>query len=172
MNKQIAVLNGLRLGTCTLAIVGFMSAANAQENCSCLLPTAAAGTQIGTLQSVDGNVRVSLPSGYGAAAQGTPLYQNSRVLVGPNSTAALSLGQGCEITAAQNSTVEIVPQASAICVAMTGDAALAPAQAGVAGGALSAGPSITPFMLFTGLAGSAALLSAVSDSDDGPAVSQ
>ena len=149
-------------------VAGFWASANAQE-CGCSLPQTAAGVQLGEVRSATGSVMASLPSGFGAAGNGTALFVGSRVMVGPNSNASLAFGGGCSLGVPQNSTVEIAPAGSAICVSVRSEEAGVPTE-DLAGAAGSPGV-ITPATLFLGLAGSAALLSVAADDDDESAVS-
>lgn len=156
---------------------GFLTNANAQE-CGCSLPPTAAGVQLGEVRSATGNVMASMPSGFGAAENGTALFVGSRVLVGPNSNASLAFGGGCSLGIPQNSTVEIAPAGSAICVAVSSQAAGIPTvnEAGIPPESLAAGAAgssgvVGPATLFLGLAGSAALLSVADEGDDELAVS-
>lgn len=76
--------------------------------------------QVGEVRAVTGSVMASLASGFDAAVPGTALHAGNSILVGPKSSVAMSFGTACEVEASENSTIQIQPTETEICVAVSG----------------------------------------------------
>jgi hypothetical protein len=176
----MTVRKAFGIGAFLFAAIGFVNAASAEQTCGCVLPKASAGAQVGQVRAVTGTVMTSLPSGYGAAKPGTALHAGSSVFVGPKSKAALSFGTACDIEASENSTIQVQPTESEICVAVldsTASTTLASVSVAdrpfilqlLGGRNGTIPPSYVPFSLFMGAALGATALStyqAVYDDQD------
>ncbi|MDF2369191.1 MAG: hypothetical protein P1V21_00185 [Rhizobiaceae bacterium] len=100
-------------------------------DCSCLVPAGAAGQPIGSIVAVNGRVQVSGATGFSDSKVGTMLSGGSRVIVGPRSSASLSLGDKCPLQVSANQDVALDPVNAKICVRVldqttTADVELAP----------------------------------------------
>ena len=101
------------------------------DDCSCLVPAGAAGQPIGSIVAVDGHVQISGATGFSDSKVGTMLSGGSRVIVGPRSSASLSLGDKCPLQVSANQDVALDPVNAKICVRVldrttTADFELAP----------------------------------------------
>lgn len=103
----------------------------ALDDCSCLVPAGAVGQPIGSIVAVDGRVQVSGVTGFADSKAGTMLSGGNRVIVGPRSSASLSLGDKCPLQVSANQDVALDPVNAKICVRVldqttTADVELAP----------------------------------------------
>jgi hypothetical protein len=157
------MMKWVSFGMLASALAAMTGPALAQQQCDCQFEWVEAARAVGTITSVTGDVLVALPSGYGSATEGTAVFRETSVTVGPRSRALISFRGGCSIEARQNTTVSINlkqatgAQQAAVCARVSQSAP---------GGVMS-GPGV-PLGIFTGLAGSAALLSLTQKSEDGP----
>lgn len=87
------------------------------QDCGCVAP-APASDIFGQINSLRGQVLVTGDDGLTPAAAGSPLFNGSQVVTGPESAAALSLG-GCSMTVASNSEVEVTANDGQMCVRLT-----------------------------------------------------
>ena len=185
MNVRSSLFARRRWGVVLFAALGFGGTASAEPiTCSCTLAQTQVGAQVGQVRSVAGAVMASLPSGYGAAEPGTGLYAGTRVMVGPKSSASMSFGTACEIEASENSTVNIQPAESSICVSVLGGEGgtqlgsvasenAFPWQLTSASGGAVIPPTAVPFTLFMSMAAGATIMSTTSlMQDDGNPVSR
>lgn len=104
----VGALGALHLGAS-------VAAADSASDCSCVTSIAPGKAQIGTLQSVKGNVLVSGARGFGVAKTGASLSVGSQVLVGAKSSAVLAAGQ-CRLPAPANSTIDISATGQQACL--------------------------------------------------------
>lgn len=127
--------------------------------CSCLVPAADAGTVIGEVTRVDGNVRISQAAGYMRVKSGAAVPARARIMTGPQSSASLSVGPSCTIGMPANATVQIEPTRDGTCVSLSAtEATLTPE---------GAGPGLTPILLGGGaVGGAAALILGLQDDDN------
>jgi len=151
------MMKWVSFGMLASAVAAMTGPALAQQQCDCQFEWVEAARAVGTITSVTGDVLVTLPSGYGSAKEGTAVFRETSVTVGPRSRALISFRNGCSIEARQNTTVSINVQQAAVCARVS--------QATPGGLIDGAG---VPLGVFTGLAGSAALLSLTQKSEDGP----
>lgn len=127
-----------RLAAGALVFASFVSsfgvnAAMAQGECTCLLPAGAG--QVGTISGANPDVFVTAATGQQVAAVGTPLASGSVVTTGPNGTAAINLGAGCQFSMAGSMSMQIVPQQGGLCVKVIDDSVTS---SGIDGGTVAA----------------------------------
>jgi len=86
------------------------------DDCSCLVPAGSAGQPIGSIVAVDGHVQISGATGFSDSKVGTMLSGGNRIIVGPRSSASLSLGDKCPLQVSANQDVSLDPVNAKICV--------------------------------------------------------
>lgn len=97
-----------------------MPAAGFAQDQDCTCVAARAGAAAGTLLAADGDVLVSQPTGFVGAAPGSEFAVGSRIMVGPNSSAAILVGGTCRLDLAANADVNIQPTPEGgLCVRVT-----------------------------------------------------
>tara|TARA_R110000751_G_scaffold172928_3_gene279353 strand:- start:68562 stop:69314 length:753 start_codon:yes stop_codon:yes gene_type:complete len=104
------------------------------DDCSCLVPASVSGQPVGSIVAIDGRVQVSGATGFSDSKVGTMLNGGSRIIVGPRSSASLSLGDKCPLQVSANQDVVLDPVDAKICVRVldqttTADVELAPLEA-------------------------------------------
>ena len=84
--------------------------------CACRLANVSAPGPVGAIEESFGEVLTSAKAGLIQAQAGTPLVKGSQVVVGPNSTARLSLGSECSVGVLNNSEAVVVQEGQDICL--------------------------------------------------------
>ncbi len=103
-----------------VAVIGINAPTSAYAqgagDCACVVPAALNGQPIGSITGVSGQVQVSQAAGFGAGGAGTPLQLGTQIIVGPLSSALISVGASCSLQIQQNTDVVIDALNSDICV--------------------------------------------------------
>jgi hypothetical protein len=92
------------------------SAQSADGECVCLTRLAPGEEQVGSITFARGRVEVSRRDGFAQAVDGLPLEVGDSVMIGPASSATLSVGQGCAFSAGPNQQVWLMQQGSLLCM--------------------------------------------------------
>lgn len=96
-------------------VVGFAQDAS---QCACLVPFQPGILQVGQVQSFRGDVQVTQPAGYNGPQTEGALSVGSRILIGPGASADISVVPSCNLSVAENSTVNISRIGEQICVSI------------------------------------------------------
>lgn len=142
-------------------VAGFValtvSGAFAQSTCSCLAPASEAGSVIGRLTQVHGNVKMSQAGGYAGVKADAAVYAGARIMTGSQSSASLSVGADCALDIPANATVKVDPAQGGMCVSLNAPSTIVP---------VSIGPGLVPVLLGGGAVGGAAALILSLHNDD------
>lgn len=88
----------------------------AQADCACIVPAGPDGLPTGSITGASGQVQVSQTTGFAPGGAGSPLQVGSQVIVGPQSSASISVGGSCNLQIQQNSDVVLEALDGDICV--------------------------------------------------------
>ena len=119
MNKFFKIFAG---GIILLASGPLTASAQSINSCTCLTPPVSNSQVLGQVVLASGQVSYSGANGFENATSGTQLVNGSELAIGENSTANISVGQGCALNVAPNSLVSVYETAGAgsdICVNVT-----------------------------------------------------
>jgi len=96
------------------------------DDCTCVTSYDKNGSKIGYVINAKGNVIATNSAGPAAVAAGAQLSLPSRIMTGPDSAAAISVGRTCKLDIAANKDVEIDAVEAKLCVkiADSGQAAI------------------------------------------------
>lgn len=153
-----------------IASISFGPVSSFAQDASCTCATAYQGvaSSIGSIGHANGDVMVSQTAGYGPAKPGTALDFGSRVVVGAKGSASVNVG-GCNVNVPANSSLDISRVENNICLKVVGSEQTA--AVGVSSehtGQIAGGDrSWLPFGIFAGMAGTAGILAATQDDDNG-----
>lgn len=104
----------------TVAAIGIVAPAGALAqtagDCACVVPAGPDGQPIGSITGAAGQVQVSQAAGFGSGGAGTPLQLGTQIIVGPQSSASISVGTSCNLQIQQNSDVVLEALNGDICV--------------------------------------------------------
>lgn len=133
--------------------------AQAAQSCSCLAAMPVAGSAVGVITQVSGDVRMSQAGGYAPVKGEAPVYSGARIMTGAQASAALSVGANCALDVPANATVKVDPVEGGMCVSLnTPEATVVPT---------SSGPGLVPVLLGGGaVGGAAALILSLHDDDN------
>lgn len=145
------VLSGGAVMALTMGSFG-VSPTLAQEECTCVLPTASG--PVGSISTASPDVFVTGATGQLPATAGSPLMSGSVVTTGATAKAGIDLGAGCRFSLAGSMRMQIVPQQGGLCVKVFDDslpvAAVDNGQIGAAAGlAVGAGLVVSLGMLLS-----------------------
>lgn len=154
-----------------VASIGFGPVSSFAQDASCTCTTVYQGpaNSIGSIGRADGDVMVSQAAGYGPAKAGSALDFGSRVVVGARGSASVNVGS-CNLSVPANSSLDISRVENNICLKVVGSEQTA--AAGVSSehtGQIGPGGnrSFIPLGIFAGMAGTAGILAATQDDDNG-----
>jgi hypothetical protein len=157
-------LNALLVCVSVISGVGSLvasvaSAQVAEASCSCLVPAPKAGSPVGRLAPMKGDVQMSQAGGYVGVKTEEPVFAGARIMTGSQSSALLSVGADCALDIPANATVKVDPTEGGMCVSLkTPRAKIVPA---------SSGPGLLPILLGGGaVGGAAALILSLHDDDN------
>jgi hypothetical protein len=139
------------------------------QSCQCTVVAPADGSPIGSISSVEGDVRISERLDYIPARAGEALVAGRRILVGQGA-AGVSIG-GCQIAMTPNTSLTLLSVDQNVCAALEVEAAPLTEAARTTG---NSGALIGAVLGVGGIAGIVAIAvsSGGDDSDDGNGVSQ
>lgn len=154
-----------------IASISFGPVSSFAQDASCTCATAYQGvaSSIGSIGHANGDVMVSQTAGYGPAKAGATLDFGSRVVVGAKGSASVNVG-GCNVNVPANSSLDISRVENNICLKVVGSEQTA--AVGVSSehtGQIASGgtPSWLPLGIFAGMAGTAGILAATQDNNNG-----
>jgi hypothetical protein len=91
------------------------------QGCACVVSSTA--NIIGTVESVEGNVRISQAAGFSPVQDQAALQKGATIIVGANSSTSLLLGNDCRVDLGANQSMTLVSQADGnICAAVRNEA--------------------------------------------------
>lgn len=118
LRRTIVLVGTLFAGMVPQAGVAQDSPLPAQSECGCVLPTVPVGSGVGFVESVRGEVLMSMAAGYGKVATGAPIVSGSRIVVGADSSASLRFGSSCTLRAPSWATVLVTARQAGTCIAV------------------------------------------------------
>ena len=127
------------------------------DDCTCVTSYDKNGNKIGYVINAKGNVIATNSAGPAAVAAGAQLSLPSRIMTGPDSAAAISVGRTCKLDIAANKDVEIDAVEDKLCVKI--------ADSGQAGVVTQAG--YVPIIVGLGAVGGIAALVILTNDNNG-----
>lgn len=117
--KLKSICNVLTMGVAA-AIIGMAAPtdaiAQAAGDCACVVPIDPDGQPVGLMTGASGQVQISQAAGFAAGSAGTALLPGTQIIVGPQSSASISVGASCSLQIQQNSNVVLEALNGEICV--------------------------------------------------------
>lgn len=162
------IVNSALAGFAALVGLGQVSAFAQDAACSCATAYQGPASPIGSIRSVNGSVMVSQTAGYEPAKAGSVLDFGSRVVVGAKGSASVRVGD-CRLSVPANSSLDISRVENNICLKVVGSehtaAVVSSEHTGAIGDPID--KSYVPLGMFLGMAGTAGVLAATQDNNNG-----
>ncbi|MEM6460955.1 MAG: hypothetical protein AAF724_03475 [Pseudomonadota bacterium] len=119
MNLIRAALFGMAISLSFSLPKSVSYAQTTEGDCLCLVDASNQEQSIGALLEALGDIRVSQTAGFTPGTTGTPLRRGDQIIVGPQSSALVSVGPTCRLQLPENTDIVLEPLEDRICVRPT-----------------------------------------------------